>query len=237
MATVTHAVSDPDTTNATSYPSLAFTPATSDLLVVFVMNQGSTTGGSMTAAANGVSTFHLAATALANGSAARIPVFVANQLTTGTASMTVTFDCAADASTGTIILVARVAGMSRTGSSAVRQSAQFDNIASGTPQLIFAAACLTGNPVLGCVGNSTNPATITPPTSFTEAADTGFATPTTGAEYVFRDSGHTSSVVTWGSAIGSQGGAVGLELDASAPTNPRRPVLIAHEAVHQAARW
>lgn len=47
-ATVTHRVSTASTSNATSYTSGSFTPASGDLLVAFVVATGTVAAGSMT---------------------------------------------------------------------------------------------------------------------------------------------------------------------------------------------
>ena len=83
------------------------------------------------------------------------------------------------------------------GTAVVRQQAANNQAAAATPTLTFGAAFLTGNVVIAACFNATNPATLTAPTSFTERADVGYATPTRGGEGVTRNSGHTSSSITW----------------------------------------
>lgn len=104
--------------------------------------------------------------------------------------------------------------MRRTGTSAVRQWAiQNNGAAAATAAPVFPAACLTGNPVVGLLMNATNPATVTPPSGFTETIDTGGAAPVMGAEAVFRNNGFTSATLTWGGASASVFAALGLEMD------------------------
>lgn len=216
MAACTHAVSTASTTNASSYASGSFTPAAGDLLVAFVTATGTVAAGSMTDSQN--LGWSKVTTALKASSADTLYCFVANKFAAAS-SMTVTFDCTGDAATGAVIQVVRVASMLRKGPLAIRQSAVSSNQTSGTPGPSFAASALTGNVTLGLVGNATNPATMTTPTNWTEQNDTGYGTPTTGAEYVTRDSGFTGTTITWGSSSASAFGAIIVELDtSSAPT-------------------
>jgi hypothetical protein len=215
MATVVHEVTTPVTTNATSYVSGSFTPAAGDLLVVFVRAGATADAGAVTSSAG--LTFTKVDHATFRTSLDRIYCFVSNQAAAASAQ-TVTFACAGDAADGSVIFVASVTGMTRYGLSAVRQSAKQENqAAAGTPAPAFASAALTGNPTLGCVGNSTNPAGLTAPTSWTELADSGYATPTSGAEYIHRNSGFTGTTITWGSTSATAFGSLIIELDTSAP--------------------
>lgn len=218
--TVTHAVATASTANAATYTSGSFTPVAGDLLVVFVTSSGTVGAGTMT------DTQSLGWTkitsAVKNTSADTIYCFVANAPAAAVAT-TVTFGTGGAAATGAFISVARVAGMTRTGAAAVKQSAiQSNGAAAATPAPAFGASALTGNPTLGVIGNGTSPATMTPPASWTENDDsTGYATPTTGQEYVSRVSGFTGTTITWGSTSGSAFGAIIIELDSTtAPFSP-----------------
>ena len=215
MATVAHLNSTASSSNTTSYASTAFTPLANDLLVVFVTASGTVAAGTMTDSQS--LGFTKITSALKNASADTIYLFIANALAAAS-SMTVTFDCTGDAATGADIQVAGVASMTRTGSIASLQTAKQENQASGgTPAPSFAASAQTGNPTLGVVGNSTNPAGMTTPTNWIERDDTGHNTPTTGAEYVSRDSGFTGTTITWGSTSASAFGDIIVELDTTAP--------------------
>lgn len=243
MAAVTHRVTTASTANATSYASGAFTPASGDLLVALVVTSGTDNAGDMSDSQS--LGFDLVAATLKNTSADQVLVFVA-RATAAASSMTVTYNCFEDAATGAIVSVYGVSGMTRVGSGAVRQYTVVPNAAAGTPAPAFAASCLTGNPTLGVIGNSTSPAGLTPPTGWTEPTgaitvgtngDTGYATPTTGGEFVYRDSGFTGTTVTWGSASASVYGAIILELDAStAPTALITPVGDANNDASATAR-
>jgi hypothetical protein len=218
MATVTHRVATASTTNASSYASGSFTPAAGELLVAFVRAGATAAAGTMTDS-QGLGWTKIGEAAFAT-SAHRVYCFIANNFAAASA-MTVTFDCTGDAADGAVVFVSGISGMTRTGSLAVKQSKAAANQASGgTPEVIFDAACDTANPTLGCAGNSTNPATLTAPGSWTEQSDTGYNTPASGAEYVTRDSGFTGTTVTWGSTSGSAFGVFAVELDTSAIPGP-----------------
>lgn len=217
MASVTHRVSTASTSNTTSYASGSFTPGASELLVVFVTASDTAAVDATLSDSQGLG-FSLVATGLKNSSTDRVYAFVANALAAASA-MTVTFDCSSDAATGAIIQVAGVSGMTLTGFKAIRQVAIAENQSAGTPTISFNLAALTGNPTLGLIGNSTNAAGMTAPTNWTEKDDTGYATPTTGAEYVSRDSGFTSTGITWGSSSASAYGGIIIELNAGTTAN------------------
>lgn len=215
MATVTHAVTTPDT-GATPNTSGAFTPSLNDLLVVFVVaSQTVQETAALTNSAGLTFTQFLRAAYATNVDS--IYGFVSNALVSSASSQTVTFDTDSDASTGTVISVFGISGITRTGLSAVLQSAKQDNQAAGTPAPAFSSSALTGNPTLGVIGNDTNPAGLTEPGGWTEAADTGYGSPTTGGETVYRNSGFTGTTITWGGASATNFGAMIVELDTSAP--------------------
>lgn len=206
------------TSLASSYVSSAFTPGSDDLLVVFVVAATTVATGSMTGTV--VSTFTKVGSYVKKSSGDTIYCFVGDSLTTGT-SQTVTFFCTGDAAQGASIVIIRVSGMSRTGASAIRQSqGQENQTASTTPAPVFDTTTLTGNVVLGCVGNESNTATVTQPSTWTEATDTGFNSPTTGTEVCYKSSGFVDTTVTWGSTSPTDFGSMIVELDTSVPETP-----------------
>jgi len=211
MATVTHGVTLGDTANTTSYATGSFTPAANDLLVLFVYKSASINNGSVSDSLGGDWDF---VTSAQSSESDLVNCWVRDGLVSG-ASMTVAYDCTGDAATGCILFVARVSGMSNTGTAAVVQSATEPNhVGPLAPFGIFATPCSTGNPTLGMVGSDTSPAALTPPAGWTERDDTGISTPTKGAEYVSRDSGFTGTDITWGSEEALSFGAIIIELDA-----------------------
>jgi hypothetical protein len=214
MAAIVNAVTPTaSTSNASGYTSSAFTPATDDLLVVLVVATATTAAGTCTGSAG--LTFTRVATRTKNGSADTLYAFVADAPATA-GSQTVTFSCAGDNATGCVLFVARVSGLlGLYGAAAVRQSSGQSNAAAGTPSATFALPVVASNPTIAFIANATNPATMTPPINWTERADSGYASPATGAEYASRDSGFAGTTIPWGSASASAFGDIVLELAAT----------------------
>ena len=215
MAAVILGVSLADTTNTTSYTTASFTPALDDLLIVFVKGRLTLTRPStMTDSLGGTYTNILALDG--PGTNGTMYLFVRDSLTPNT-SMTITWDCTGDTAVAAHIQVARVSGITRTGSDAILQTAtQSLQSASTTPAPSFSSSALTGNPTLGAVFNRTDPATMTEPSGWTERADIGNIQATTGSEWVSRDSGFTGTTITWGSTSASLFGSIIVEVDTSA---------------------
>jgi hypothetical protein len=218
MATCTLAlVGTASTANTASYTTGTFTPAAGDLLVVFAVASATVAAGSCTGSAGLTFAqadrhFHKA------GGGDTLYCYVSNQFATAV-SQTVTVSVAGDNATGCIIFVVRVAGMQRTGRAAVRQIRGQDNQIAGTPAPIFGMAPLTGNPCLGFCASGRNPATITSPSGWTEPSggDVGYASPATGGEVCWVNSGFTGTTVTWGSAATTAYGDIIVELTTDGP--------------------
>lgn len=223
MATCTIAAAPTtSTSNVASYATGAFTPVALDLLLVFVLVTGNNiAGATVTDSQNlGWTLVNVAAKAV---NADRLWCFVSNHFAAAS-SMTVTFTTGSGTATGASIAVYRIASMTRVGPDSIRQSAIVSGgAAAGTPAPAFTASALTGNPTLGSVGNATNPATVTPPASWTEDADVGFATPTAGHEVVHRDSGFTGTTVTWGSTSATAFCALIVELNSASAVETYTP--------------
>jgi hypothetical protein len=200
-------------TSGTVDRTVTITPAVGDLFVVFcVASVNTQTAPTMTDDNSG--TYSLITTAQKATSADTMSVFVRNQFLVNTTSTVIT--CTTGSNTAGEIVAVAVTGMTRTGSSAVRQSNRQQNqAAAGTPAPVFTSTTLTDNMTLGAIFNATNPATMTTPTNWTERQDVGQATPTTGLEVVTRDSGFAGTTVTWGSTSGSAFSSIIVELDAS----------------------
>lgn len=222
MGVVTNGVGTASTSNVATYASGSFTPAANDLLIAFVTVSGNTDANGYITDSQNLG-WDLITTALFASSANKIYAFVAKKLAAAT-SMTVTYNISSGTATGCVIQVARVSGITMTGIAAIRQSTTVANQASGSaPAPAFSSNCLTGNPTLTVVGDSTNPPGLTAPTSWTSQSNTGYATPTTGAQYASRNSGFTSTTITWGSSAGSAFGAIAIEVNVDAP--PSTPTL------------
>lgn len=208
---VTLGVSTTSTVNTTTYASAAFTPAAGDGLIAFVYAGATVDPGSMT------DTQSLGWERIASVNNAGDTLYCFRALNPAAASsMTVTFNCTGDGADGCCIYVARITGHDG-GVPYVRQVATATGALSTTPAVPMSLAFNTNNGGLGAVGNSANPAAITPPTSWTETngADTGYSTPTTGMEACNRVSGETGSTITWGAASASAWGAIAVELYAA----------------------
>lgn len=209
-------------TNATDPKTATLTAATAgDLIVIVCAYTGQTAAPVITDDQSGTYTEVLGG-ALKNASADAAWIFIRDALLPATQSTIVS--AARASTTGGGMVIFRVSGMTRVGTDAVRNWAttpqrgkQENQAASGTPAPALPAAALTGNPTLGFVFNATNPATLTPNASWTEKADIGYNTPTTGLEVVGRDSGFTGTTVTWGGTSGSAFASAIIELDSSAP--------------------
>lgn len=209
-----------NTTNGTK-ASTSATYNVDELIVVFVANTGNVAPPTLTDNhADGLGTYTNITSALKNASADKMFVFVRNALIGSTAAAVITMT--PGTTTGGGMIIARVSGMLRTGTNAVRASGNQENqAASGTPAPVFPQAALTANPCLGAIFNGTSPATLTPPGSWTEQKDLGYSTPTSGIEVATRDSGETGTTITWGSTSGSAFCSLIVELDTSAA-----PVLL-----------
>lgn len=218
MATVTAGVHTTSTSNVSSYATASFTPAANDLLLVLVQATGTTTNPATVSNSLGL-TFSYVTRATHNAGADQTALYVANSLAAAS-SQTCTWDCTGDAATGATVVVLRVAGMSRTGTNAIRQSAVQSGItAASTPAPAFGAAALTGNACIGFFGNGTSTAGRgVPTTSWTEVYDlAGYSTPTGGIHVQAINSGFTGTTVTWGGTTATSASAIIAELDTSLP--------------------
>lgn len=201
--------------------TVAITPAVGDLLIVFCAVAGNAQDAPTMTDNNGAGTYDRIATRNWTISAVnyRLSAFVRTALMVNTTSTTVT--CTTGSNTSGSVIAVAVSGMTRVGADAILQSAGQDNqTASTTPAPAFGASALTENMTLGAVGNGTNPATLTFPTNWTERHDVGFASDALGQEVITRDSGFTSTTITWGGTSPSIFADIILELDTSAPSVP-----------------
>lgn len=212
-------------TGATPNTSSSYTPTSGRLQCVGVVVTGST-DAAPTLTNSASLGFTLVASEQLVSAGHYLHWFIADALTTTTSSQTVTFSAAADEGTGSVIYIFEVAGMTKTGATAMLQSGGDTGGAAATPDAIFGSAITTTNPTLGIVAIAQNPAAVTPPTGWTEPAggDLGFASPTYGAECVFRDSGSTDTTVTWGAVSGATWGACMIELDSSASASAHNKI-------------
>jgi hypothetical protein len=223
MATVTHLGDQGFTTNVAAYTTTTgWTPAVGDHLIVFVSVTASAGASPTLTESAGGGTYTLVGRAVKATSLDTLYCFVRDTLCESTTSRNFTFNASgADAATTCIFSMEKTTGMSRAGIGSIRQSDPTDNgAAAGTPATVFAGVTLTENPCIGAVANSTTPAGMTAPGSFSELADVGQSTPSAGLETVSRNSGHTSATITWGGTSASTFCAFSVELDASEAPPP-----------------
>jgi hypothetical protein len=199
------------------------TPTVGDLLVIVcgatASNEGNAAPSFSDNNADGLGTYTKVADGIddASGSVPRGAIFIRDALITSATSTIFTYVTAA-ANTGSGFTIFRVTGMSFAGTAALKQASVNNGAATTTPTVTLGAAVLTANAVVGFVLNNSNPAALTAPASWTEAQDEGFASPTTGIQTCYRNSGETSTTVTWGSTSATIWKAAVVELDTSAPT-------------------
>jgi hypothetical protein len=220
------------TTTNNSNRSVTISPAVDDLIVCVCFATGQTdwTNVTLTDDQGGTYTRLTGASAIFGVSTNMIAVWVRNSLVSTTSSHVITLDFTTGSvgHSGAGLVAHKVTGMSRSGTSAILQAAKVDNgTNSTTPTVTLGSAASTSNALIGAVANVSNPAALTPPSSWTELLDTGFTSPTSGLETVSRDSGETASSIAWGN-ISSRYGAAIVELDITSPpaATPRSLVMM-----------
>jgi hypothetical protein len=206
-----------DTNSGTK--TVTATPAVGDLIIIITAHSGNTSAATPTDN-NSSGTYTKITSATGQSSADTLSVFVRNSLI-GAANSTV-FSHAPGTSTGGGLAVIKVTGMSRSGASAILQSAIQNNQASGgTPAPVFGSAAQTTNAVISAVMNVTNPAGVSVRSSplYTARVSAGYTVPTTGLGAMSIDSGETGTSIAWGSASASAFCSLAIEVDAtSLPT-------------------
>lgn len=215
MAAVTYKAFTGSSANATSYAASSMTPAAGDLILVLV-----TAPGTVVALPTISDTQNLGWTfigsALGNSSVDTCYAFISSKPAAASAT-TITFDCTGDAATGCGIQIFTLQSMTRFGINAVRQwKNQNNGAAAGTPAPVFAVAALTTSICFGLLQNVSAPATVTPPASWIEDADSNSTTPTCGSEVCHITTGFTGTTVTWGSTSATAFAALIIEIDATA---------------------
>jgi hypothetical protein len=217
MATGTDAGGTWNTTGGTV--TVTATPAAGDLIVVVhgistwasgdnSVITDNNAGGGGTYARLGTATAPLST---GGGTTGALWISVRENLITSATSTIFTATNTGD--TGGGLTVLRFSGMTRTGFAAIRQSIGESSATENPPTITFPLTTLTGNPVvLGCFGED-NPLALTPPTGFTEADDTGWATPTSGIEVCWDDAGNTATLFSWSGGASTDHNEGGIELD------------------------
>ena len=191
------------TTNAGSYGGVAYLPSTNAMAVCVVAVGGSNSVGSMS---GGQNTWLQLSRSTYNGAGDTIYVFVQQGSPTPT-SMQPQFFCSDNAGTGCCIMQFEVT--SQEGMYFRQCVASFGTTAN--PTVTFPFATNSANAVIVGIGiDRTNPA-MTPPASWTETCDSGYATPTAGMAVAFRAQAVNTTTITYSGAVGNWG-AVGIEI-------------------------
>lgn len=217
MAAVTHLLATSTSANATLYSTNAFTPAASSLLFAFVAASGTVAATPyLEISTQNWRRFTLVTSAQWGTGANTLYAFIANGAVSSASAVKAFFNCSQDAATGAVIQMAQITGMSRTGLSAIRQSAvDQNNTASTVPLCTWGVSSLTANACLAAVAYNSTVAAALPMTSWTERADTAYATPSTALEYFTRDSGNVSTTVSSGAPVSSLSAMIAIELNTS----------------------
>ena len=216
------------TTDATARTVVAV-PAANDLIVVVHGMSGWASGDDSTITddnSDGLGTYTKFGTATAplstgGGTACALWFSVRNALI-GSGTST-TFTATPSGATGNGLTVLRFSGMSRVGAAAVKQSIGESTATENPPTITLGATTLTGNPVILAVMGEDNPPALTSPSGFSEADDTGWATPTTGVQVCWDDAGNTATLFSWSGGALTDHNEIAVELDTSAaPIQPPR---------------
>jgi hypothetical protein len=200
----------------TSFVSNAFTPAAGDLLVVFVYARDTAANGALTGSTGLTFTRIAQRSDFGNGAY----LFVANALASNV-SQTVRFTCTGDLAIGCYIKIARISGMTKTAAAAFRQYATADGDSGDPLAATFAAAALTGNPILAFAGVDDQPTGLSEPAGFATIEETSVMAFTLSAAFSYVDSGFTDTSVEFGDEPESDAVMYVVELDASTTAGGR----------------
>lgn len=178
-----------DTSNVVTYSFAAFTPTANSLLLVFAnavttVVQPTVAGGSLTW--NPLINF-------ISGASRSINCFYAD-VGASPVSTTIQVSFTGDAGTGCGGIVYQI-----TGHNATNPFAQTNSVNAGSganPSVTLSQNMNTNNGYIVFFTNGNNPPAATPPSSWTEDADTGYATPTGGVYAAHRINGETGNTVT-----------------------------------------
>lgn len=216
MAAYSNSVSLFDTAaSGTIANAVPFNPGVGDLAIVFVGTTGLASVASAIADDNaGGSSWTLIGSALRTTSLDVQAAFVRTTPFSSTAGTTVTATIGAP--TGAFIAVVLINGMSRYGSSAIRQFAREQNQTAGGPAPTYGVPALTTNLQLTCINTNANPPNCPGPAGFTSRVNGGYITPTAGFQLYTIDSGDTSTTVSWSGSAGNAYSDMAIEIDASA---------------------
>lgn len=211
MAAVTLLGSTFNTTTGTH--TVTATPAVGDVIVIVAADSGYTGVGTPTDD-NSSGVYTLVNSALKNTSADILAVFVRTVVVP--AAVSTIFSHAAASSTGGGLAVYAINnGITKSGTTAILQSAVQANQSAGTPAPVFAAVPTSGNAIITAVFNGTNLGGVAARSSpvYTRDADLGYNTPPNGLDVAHIDTGETSATITWGGASASVYSSIAIEID------------------------
>lgn len=227
MATVTHEITTASTVQAATYASGSFTPAVNDFLICMVAATDTVAAGSLTGSAGPTWTRYRSDAFTQGTITTTIYIFVANSLVTSATAQTVTFNCTGDNATGTLIHVVAIGGITRTGTSAIKQAASSTFASGVVPSTTLTSTSIAGNPLLGvyCAVDTTGtlPTAAGAGTNYTAGggATTSYSNPSTRSNYQYWANPTTGqTAVQWSSNTGTSatmsGRHTAFEIDTSA---------------------
>jgi len=194
----TFGASHNSSTNGSTYATGAFSAAVGDVLVFGATCTDSLTSVPDPTLSNGAATWTKHDEKLPNGAGIYSSVLftgiVTSTITNGTATLDVTGDDATGAGAAIYVI---------TGGGSFRQFKYGSGLASSTPTFSGLAALLTDSVYVAFVWNTTNPAGLTPPTSWTEDLDVGHLVPILGTQSCHRDGGETATSIAYGATSAS----------------------------------
>lgn len=180
------------TANATSYagPVIA-APTANSLLIAFVAATGTNGAGTMTG--GGLTWTRGDSMTFGSGFVDKMYVFWA-KCGASPISTTATFACTDDAATGCEISVLMATGYDTVTPNPIKQFGQNTTGASTVNgPVVFNVAPITTNAVAASMAGQLAAASVTPPTSWTEADDTAHVTPAGNQATAYRTSGQTAN--------------------------------------------
>lgn len=192
--------------NTNSYTGSGSVPVAGDLLICCVCASDTVAAGTM----SGTWTWNKLTSFTFNGGVDTVYIFYA--YAESATLTTPVFDCTGDNATGACIHGSKLTGAYGVKSPSLRQyKTATGNTAN--PSITLDYAPLSTNALLGVAVNKTNSATQwTAPTSWFERAEVSHAGPTTSFSVATRNSGETSSTLSWTNASTSNWGLIVLEI-------------------------
>lgn len=196
------------TENLSEYGTTSFTPTAGDYLVAFVTISDAAITGLHTNA----SLLAWDLVELVNTDAAQsLACFVCPSKASGSTISLTAF--AAGSGTGADFHVYRVTGVGPDGLAAIHLSEGSSGSSGGAPAVTWPEASYVTDVLLGAACQGINPATIAPPSLWTEGADDGYATPSRGLESTYRNTGSTTTTVGWPTTTSTDWGAIAIAID------------------------